>query len=705
MSLGPNIQFPIDKPVAIFALLMVIVLFVPILSKRLRIPGVVGLILAGIIVGPYGLNLLLRDNSIVLFGTVGLMYIMFIAGLDIDSHDFRKTRNKTIVFGFLTFSIPFLLGTFSSLYILKFDIRASILLGCMFSSHTLLAYPIISRLGITGNSVVSIAAGGTMITDTTALLTLAVIASSVTGDLDSHFWIRISISVILFVGIVLWGFPLVARWLFKVLEGEGISQFIFVLAMLFMAGLLAELSGIEPIIGAFLAGLAFNSLIPKSSPLMNRLKFVGNAIFIPFFLIGVGMLIDMRVFINGTESLVVAATMTIGAIEGKWLAAFLTQKIYGYSRLERGVLFSLSNAHVVATLAAITVGYRIGLLNEYVLNGTIILILITSIISSFIAENSGRKLALLENKVATEENEHGQRIIVSLSNPLNIERLIDLSMLIKNQKNKEPIYALTVVNDDENSGKILSGHQKILNEAITQASAADYIIRPATRIDINPANGINRAIKELYATDIIIGWNPVLSAREMIFGSVIEQVLAGTNRMVLVSHLEQPLNTIKRALIIVLPDAEVEAGFNRWVRMLRNLNNQLGLKYTIYCNEKTKESINNAFESGRYLLHADYRTIVNFEDLGKSFPVLETNELIVFVRSRKGSISHSNITDRMTTQVVKNNINNSFILVYPSQAEFGIQINDDIIGPSIQNGYKNFWQFQNYISKKLKFRK
>ncbi len=702
MSSGPSMQFPIDKPVEIFALLMVIVLFIPILSKKLRIPGVVGLIISGIIVGPYGLNLLLRDNSIVLFGTVGLMYIMFIAGLEIDAHDFRKTRNKTIVFGILTFSIPFLLGTFSSLYILKFDIRASILLGCMFSSHTLLAYPIISRLGITRNSVVGIAAGGTMITDTTALLTLAVIASSVTGDLDSHFWIRIGISLCFFVGIVLWVFPLIARWLFKVLEGEGISQFIFVLAMLFLAGLLAELSGIEPIIGAFLAGLAFNSLIPKSGPLMNRLKFVGNAIFIPFFLIGVGMLINLRVFFHGNDSLIVAATMTIGAIAGKWLAAYFTQKLYGFSRHERGVLFSLSNAHVVATLAAITVGYRIGLLNDYVLNGTIILILISSIISSFIAENSGRKLALLENKAATEENEQGQRILVSFSNPLNIERLIDLSTLIKNQENKEPIYALTVVNDDEHSGEILSDHQQILNEAIAQASAADYIIRPATRIDINPANGINRAIKELFATDIIIGWNPVLSAREMIFGSVIEQVLSGTNRMVLVSHLEQPLNTIRRAIVIALPDAEREAGFNRWVRILRNVNNQLGLKYIIFCNEKTKESISKGFNSGRYSIHAEFHAILNIDDFGKSLPVAETNELIIFIRSRKGSVSHSSMSDKMTSQMVKNNVNNNFILLYPSQAEPDMPLNEDIIGPPIINGYKNFWQFQNYLGKKFR---
>jgi Kef-type K+ transport system membrane component KefB len=702
MSPGSTIQFPIDRPVLIFALLMVIVLFVPIISKRLRIPGVVGLILAGILIGPHGLNVLLRDNSIILFGTVGLMYIMFIAGLDIDSYDFHKTRSKTIVFGILTFSIPFLLGTFSSLYILRFDIRASILLGCMFSSHTLLAYPIISRLGITRNSVVSIAAGGTMITDTTALLTLAVIASSVTGDLDTHFWVRICISLIIFVGIVLWGFPLVARWFFKVLEGEGISQFIFVLAMLFMAGFFAELSGIEPIIGAFLVGLAFNSLIPKSSPLMNRLKFVGNAIFIPFFLIGVGMLIDMRVFIKGTESLIVAGTMTIGAIAGKWIAAFITQKIYGYSRHQRGVLFSLSNAHVVATLAAITVGYRIGLLNEHVLNGTIILILITSIISSFVAENSGRKLALEENIAATEENMQVQRIMVSVSNPLNIERLLDLAIIIKNQESKEPIYALTVINDNEESNKILLEHQMILNEAITQASGADYIIRPATRIDINPANGINRAIKELSATDIIIGWNPTLGARELIFGSIIEQVLSGTNRTVLVSHLEQPLNTITNAAIIVLPDAEMEAGFNRWLRLLRNLYKQLGLKCTFYCNEKTKKSILAEINSARSSFYANFRTNAIFEDLGKSIPALEPNEMIIFIRSRIGSVSHSNITDKMTSQLVKSNINNSFILVYPSQSEFAIQVNDDIIGPPMQSGFKRYWQFRNFISKRLR---
>jgi Kef-type K+ transport system membrane component KefB len=702
MLIGINIQFPIDRPVVIFALLMVIVLFVPILSKRLRIPGVVGLILAGILVGPYGLNLLLRDNSIILFGTVGLMYIMFIAGLEIDSNDFRKTRNKSIVFGFLTFTIPFLLGTFSALYILKFDIKASILLGCMFSSHTLLAYPIISRLGITRNSIVSIAAGGTLITDTTALLTLAVIASSVTGELDTHFWVRICISLVLFVGIILWGFPLIARWLFKVLEGEGISQFIFVLSMLFTAGFLAELSGIEPIIGAFLAGLAFNSLIPKASPLMHRLKFVGNAIFIPFFLIGIGMLIDLRVFIRGTESLVVAGTMIIGAIAGKWIAAFLTQKIYGYSKIERNVLFSLSNAHVVATLAAITVGYRIGLLNESVLNGTIILILITSIISSFVAESSGKKLALLLNKVAPEENDYGQRIIVSLSNPLNIERLIDLSLLIKNPGNKEPVYALTVINEDERFGKNKLENQKILNEAITQASATEYFIRPVTRIDINPANGINRAINELSATDVIIGWNPILSAREMIFGSVIEQVLSGTNRMVVVSHLEQPLNTINRAIVLILPETEREAGFNRWVGLLCNLNKQLGLRYTFYCSEKTKQSIHNELDKGRFSLHAEFIIIFTIEDFGKSLPVLEINELIIFIRSRTGSVSHSTLTDKLTSQVVKNNLTKSFLLVYASQSEFDLQANDDIIGTSLQNGYKRYWHFKSTGTRKFR---
>ncbi|MEZ7884757.1 MAG: cation:proton antiporter, partial [Bacteroidales bacterium] len=352
------LNFPLDNPVVIFTVILFIILFAPILLNKIRIPSLIGLIIAGALIGPNGFNLILRDSSITLFGTVGLLYIMFLAGLEIDLAEFRKNSVKSFVFGMYTFWIPMIIGTTVGFYVLGFSYVTAILLASMFASHTLLTYPIISKFGVTKNRAVNITIGGTMITDTLALLVLAAIAGMSTGKADNGFWIRLIISVIIFGAVVFFGFPIIARWFFKRFS-ESILQFIFVLGMVFLAGFLAQLAGIEAIIGAFLAGLTLNRLIPETSPLMNRVQFVGNALFIPFFLIGVGMLIDYRVFFEGWETIKVAIIMTVVALVAKFLAAWFTQKTYKFSTDERRLIFGLSNSQAAATLAAVLVGYNI----------------------------------------------------------------------------------------------------------------------------------------------------------------------------------------------------------------------------------------------------------------------------------------------------------------------------------------------------------
>ncbi|PKP35973.1 MAG: sodium:proton antiporter, partial [Bacteroidetes bacterium HGW-Bacteroidetes-15] len=282
-------SLPLTNPVLKFLVILIIILSAPILLNKLKIPHILGLIIAGAIIGPNGFNLLLRDSGIILSGTAGLLYIMFLAGLEINMDEFKRNSSKSLMFGLYTFLIPMILGILSSYYILNLSMLSSILVASMYASHTLIAYPILSKLGVTKSRAVNIAVGGTMITDTLALLVLAVIVGLTTGEVNSAFWIKLSVSILSFGLIVMLLFPIIGRWFLKRYE-DNVSQYIFVLVMVFLGAVLAEAAGIEAIIGAFLSGLALNRLIPSTSPLMNRIEFVGNAVFIPFFLIGVGML-------------------------------------------------------------------------------------------------------------------------------------------------------------------------------------------------------------------------------------------------------------------------------------------------------------------------------------------------------------------------------------------------------------------------------
>lgn len=552
-----HLSLPLTDPVLIFALVLLIILLAPLLLKKVSIPGIIGLIVAGIIVGPNGFNLLLRDSSIVLFGTVGLLYIMFLAGLEIDLTEFKKNKHKSIVFGILTFIIPQSTGTLVSYYFLGFSLPSSILLASMFASHTLLAYPITSRLGISKIETVNIAVGGTIITDTAALLVLAVIAGSTNGELDSAFWIRLGIGLTVFTFIVLFIIPRIARWFFRNLEAEGSSQFIFVLAVVFIAAFLSELAGVEPIIGAFLAGLAINRLIPPSSALMNRIEFVGNTLFIPFFLISVGMLVDFRVLFRGPDALIVAATMVVIAMGAKWLAAYFTQKIFKYSVDERNIIFGLSNAQAAATLAAVLVGFNLGLLNEDVLNGTIIMILVTCIVSSFVTEHSGRRLAIYESEKKPDVKDFPERILVPVSNPATIEPLVDLAIMLRDPNSQEPIYPLTVVKDNEEAKEKIAFNTKALQKAMKDASATEIPVHIASRVDVNTTSGILRAMKELMISEVVMGWNGKITAKDMIFGSVLDSLLQNSRQMILVSKIIYPLNTIKKVIVAVPPQRRI----------------------------------------------------------------------------------------------------------------------------------------------------
>ncbi|MFZ0597849.1 MAG: cation:proton antiporter, partial [Flavobacterium sp.] len=352
-----HVSLPVEDPVLKFLIELIIILCIPLLLNKIKVPHLLGLIIAGAVIGPNGFNVLARDSSVVVTGTTGLLYIMFLAGLEIDMGDFKKNKWKSITFSLYTFIVPFVLGLIGGYYVLHFSLLTSVLFASLFSSHTLIVYPMVSKLGIAKKLAVNVTVGGTMITDVLSLVVLAVVVGMSQGEVGTSFWVTLSVSMLIFALVVLLIFPIIARWFFKNVEDK-ISQYIFVIVMIYLAALLAELAGIEAIIGAFFAGLALNRLIPHTSSLMNRVEFVGNAIFIPFFLISVGMLIDFNAFIQSWETLGVASIMLIASIGGKYAAAILTKKTFNFTDDEGRLIFGMSAASAAATLASVMVGYN-----------------------------------------------------------------------------------------------------------------------------------------------------------------------------------------------------------------------------------------------------------------------------------------------------------------------------------------------------------
>lgn len=573
--------FPIQDPVLIFAIVAALILLSPILLGRWRLPGMIGLLLAGAILGPNALGVLARDQSFVLFGTVGLLYIMFVAALEIDLAVFRRYRVHSVVFGLVTFALPQGLGYLVARYLLGFELLPAILLASLFASHTLLAYPIVSRLGIARSQAVTTAVGGTILTDTLALLVLAVVAGSARGEMTEAFWYRLGVSMALYVIAILFGLPWLARWFFRRISQDGVSEFVFVLAVVFGCASLSHLAGVEPIVGAFLAGLALNRLIPHGSTLMSRLEFTGEAVFVPFFLLSVGMLLDVRIFAAGLRSWAIALGMLACVTATKWLAAESTRLLLRYQRSEARLIFGLTVAQAAATLAATMVGYEIGLFDDAVVNGAILMILGTCVLAPLVTDKHGRLLAEAKGDEPDEPHGPPQRVLVALANPTAAQPLIALAQLIRDPAQDQPVYPLTVVEEGRRADERVAQGERVLSKAVLQLAAADIPAVPLTRIDLSVPSGILRARRELRGTEVIVGWAGRTLPTELFFGSMLEKLLRDPHYTLLVSRLVDPLNTCRRIVLAVPPDVDQERSFPSAARLVKRLANQLGARLVV----------------------------------------------------------------------------------------------------------------------------
>ncbi len=658
---------PFSDPVLIFALAMVVFLVAPLALERFKVPGLIGLILAGVLLGPHGFHLLELDSTIELLGTVGLLYLMFLAGEEIDLHGFRRHRAKSVGFGIVTFLLPQLVGAGAGL-LLGMSPPSAILLGAVLASHTLLAYPLTLRLGLGKQRAVTIAVGGTMIADTTALLVLSVVAAAAHGRLDLLFWIRLTASLTALVVVLVVGLPRLARWFFRHERAGSPTTFVFILAALFSGAYLAHLAGVEPIVGAFLVGLALNRLIPAQGLLTNRIHFVGDAFFIPFFMLFVGMLIDVRVFTAGLRAWLVMGTMVVVALLTKWLAAWITEHAFGYESEERWMLFGLSAPRASATLAIALVGYELKLFDDVVQNGVIVLILITSFVGPWVVERYGRRLALREERRTTTPADTPRRVLVSLSNPETSSALVDLGVLLRERSSPDPLSVLTVVPEDgARADEHVASAEKLLSRAVANAAGADVPVQPLTRVDQNFATGIQRGIVETRTTSVIVGWEGRAS-RQRVFGGVLDQLLEQSRQLVVVAKLGHPLNITDRVVVVVPPGADHAVGFGDAVQIVTALTSRLGAELRGLVVEGSAEGYADRFRQAAPDLPTRFERVPDWGDLLPALRdrVRET-DLVALLGARRGTVAWHQALERLPVRLAAL-APGSFLVIYPPES-------------------------------------
>ncbi len=624
-------------------------------------PHIIGMILAGLLIGPKGLNIIERDDSFELFGNVGLYYIMFLASLEINMQEMKQARGGALLMGLAVFLIPIALGMLSNMFILEYSLMASLLLASMYASYTLISYPIVARYGLSRLRCVNFVVGGTIITDTLTLFVLAVVAGTFTGEASVWFVIWMLVKLLAIVGLIIFAFPRIARYFFRTYN-DSVIQYIFVLAMLFLGAGLMELAGMEGILGAFITGLVLNRLIPHSSPLMRRIDFVGNAIFIPYFLIGVGMMIDITVLFNGGGSLLVAVVMVATALLGKWLASFLVSKAYKMSTGEQYLMFGLSTSQAAATLAAAIVGHEIGLLNEDVLNGTILLILVTCIVSSIVSDRASRRLVVSKDLLARPAALDSKKTLLALANPTAVDKLMDLALLVRKENSQIPLSAITVVLDEDKKQR--RERTKVLDLAAEIAASVNVPLLTKMRLTTNLAHGIIHEVKENDYRELIVGFHQKETANDSFLGGVLPEVLNALDCQVVMARMNIPLNTIRTIHITFPAKAEYEAGFSYWVEETARMASGLDCKIMYHGHPDTMSKIQQMLKNYDPI-DAQFFETDGGNDLKRLASIIHDDHLLIIVSARRGSISFRPSHDHIFVQLQRDYQNTSVLLIYP----------------------------------------
>lgn len=672
--------FPITDPTLIFFVVLLMILLSPIIMGRLRIPHIIGMVLAGVIVGKYGLNILERDASFELFGRVGLYYIMFLAGLEMDMEGLKKNRTRVIVFGLLTFLVPFAMTYFMGVSLLSYTPLAALLLSAIMASNTLIAYPIVGRYGLTRHTSSTLSVGSSMMALFMALIVMASIVNSFQGGAGIGFWVLFVVKFFVYSTGLILVIPRLTRWFLR-RYSDAVMQFIFILAVVFLSAALSDAVGLEGIFGAFLSGLILNRFIPRVSPLMNRIEFTGNALFIPYFLIGVGMLINVRLLFQGTHILWVVFCLVLFGTLGKAIAAYLAAGVFRMPRLAGHMMFGLTSAHAAGAIAMVMVGRRLEispgvyLFGDEVLNGIVIMILFTCVISTVVTEWAAQRLRLKEKKepelVKTVNDE---KILIPVKYPEYADNLVSMATMMRNPKLKRELVALNVVYDDVNMRHNQAEGQRLLEHLQHLASASDVPMTTQVRIAANIANGIKHAFKEFQASEILMGLHFHHNISKGFWGEFTRSLYNGLSRQIIITRIMQPLNTVRRIQVIVPSRAEFEPGFYRWLERLARMTENLECRIIFHGRKDTLQLINEYIHNNFASVRAEYVPMKHWNELPDLATKVSKDHLFVIVTARKGTISYKSAMERLPDEVNRYFKGKTLMIIFPDQ--YGNEMDD-----------------------------
>lgn len=660
----------VSDPVAIFFIVMVIILSAPLLLNRLKIPHVVGMVVAGVAIGPYGFHVLDMDSSFEIFGKVGLLYLMFLAGLEIDMFHLKLNLKRGLVFGLLTLLVPMLLGVVTSIWILHLDQLTAFLLGTMYASHTLIAYPVASRMGVSRSPAVLISIVGTIIAVVGSLLVLAgVVNVKDEGQFQVLAIVKLVGMLTAYCVVIMLVYPALTRYFFKKVN-DRVTQYVFIMSLVFLAAIGAQLINIEPVLGAFFAGLVLNRFVPMGSSLMSSIEFVGNALFIPYFLIGVGMMINLKVVFNG-GTLAVAGIMLSVAMVSKWVPAYVAQKVAGLSAPSRSVMFGLTMAHTAVALAVVQLGYKYDMFDERVLNATILVILITCALAPIFTSRAASrlKIEMMESDDGAGDNmlkrQHYNNTLVSVANPMVAPQLMDLAVLMRSERGAHQFFALHVRSDNSPKAKAMS--RETLVTAAKAAAAANVKVETLDRFDINIVTGLLNTINERDISEVIMGMHVRATVIDSFFGSNIGQLLKSTGKMVVISRLYIPCNALARIVVWCPPKAQYETGFSRWVRAVARLTRQLGCRVVFCCSAEAQPLIRGVLYQDNFGIRCEFRTVEQWDDFILLSSRVQPDDLFVVVSARPNSVSYGDAMTDMPAFLQKYFSSHNLLVIYPEQ--------------------------------------
>lgn len=667
---------PITSPTLIFFVVLFIILIAPIVMGKLRIPHIIGMVLAGIVIGPYGLNILERDSSFELFGRVGLLYIMFLAGIEMDMEGLKKDLGKVTVFGLLTCFVPFILTYLSCVWYLGYPSLASLLLGCIMASNTLVAYPIVVRYGLQRSTVTTLSVGASMLSLLIALVVTAALVGSMSGDTGTLFWVMFFVKFVVWCIAMTWLIRHMTRWFLR-RYSDAVMQYIFVLSVMFISAATCELIGLEGILGAFVSGLVLNRFIPNISPLMNRIEFIGNAIFIPYFLIGVGMLINAGLLLEGGNTILVVACIGIFGTLGKAIAAFLTSFFFHRSVHEGNLMFGMTSAHAAGAIALVMVGVNLEiapgqhLLGDEALNAVVIMILFTCIISTVVTDYASRTIVLKEKSQRKMPEDDGkaddEKILIPVKYPETCDTLLNMAMLMRNEKLSRGLIALNVVYDDLDATYNQQEGQRLLEQIEKKAAAADVQVQTQVRLATNIANGIKHAFKEYDASEIILGQHIHDNSTRRFWGQFAQSLFNGLNRQIIIARCTIPLNTIRVFHVAVPSRAEYEPGFYRWLERVSRMVTRLGCRILFHGRDESLSLI-RTFLSNRFpSIRADYAIMQHWNDFKSLAAQVEEHQMLVVVTARPGTVSYKSAMERLPDELTTYYKYKNVMIIFPDQ--------------------------------------